>query len=109
MTTNTNMACYISIGVAGYEIFILSPFAPFLREAGSLVGNQVITTELYSQAGSLVGNQVITTELYSLVVLHPEERQRPFRMGNVIIDGTPVYAEETRRIAYRIRLFRLYL
>ena len=87
MTTNTNMACYISIGVAGYEIFILSPFAPFLREAGSLVGNQVITTELYS-----------------LVVLHPEERQRPFRMGNV-----PVYAEETRRIAYRIRLFRLYL
>lgn len=71
------MACYISIGVAGYEIFILSPFAPFLREAGSLVGNQVITTKLYS-----------------LVVLHPEERQRPFRMGNVIIDGTPVYAEK---------------
>lgn len=49
------MACYISIGVAGYEIFILSPFTPFLGEAGSLVGNQVITTELYSQ-----------------IVLHPE-------------------------------------
>ena len=83
MTTNTNMACYISIGVAGYEIFILSPFTPFFREAGSLVGNQVITTELYS-----------------LVVLHPEERQRPFRMGNVIIDGTSVYAKETRRFAH---------
>ncbi len=86
------MACYISIGVAGYEIFILSPFAPFLREAGSLVGNQVFTTELYSQ-----------------IVLHPEERQLPFRMSNVIIDSTPVYAKETCRIAYRIRLFRLYL
>ena len=85
MTTNTNMAYHISIGVTGYEIFILSPFAPFLREAGSLVGNQVITTELYS-----------------LVVLHPEERQRPFRMGNVIIDGTPVYTEETRRFTHRI-------
>lgn len=46
MNTNTNMACYISIDVAGYEIFILSPFAPFLREAGSLVSNQVVTTEL---------------------------------------------------------------
>ena len=92
MTTNTNMACHISIGVAGYDFFILSPFAPFLREAGSLVGNQVVATELYFQ-----------------IALHPEERQRPFRMGNVIIDGTPVYAEETRRIAYRIRLFRLYL
>ena len=45
MTTNTNMACY-TIGVAGYEIFILSPFASFLREAGSLVSNQVVTTEL---------------------------------------------------------------
>lgn len=86
------MVCYISIGVADYEIFILSPLTPFFREAGILVGNQVVTTELYSQ-----------------IVLHPEERQRPFRMGNVIIDGTPVYAEETRRIAYRIRLFRLYL
>ena len=85
MTTNTNMACHISIGVTGYEIFILSPFTSFLREAGSLVGNQVITTELYPQ-----------------IVLHPEERQRPFRMSNVIIDGTPVYAEETRRIAHRI-------
>lgn len=92
MTTNTNMACHISIDVAGYEIFILSPFAPFLREAGSLVGNQVITTELYSQ-----------------IVLHPEERQRPFRMGNVIIDGTPVYAKETCCLTYRIRLFRFYL
>lgn len=51
------MACYISIGVAGYEIFILSPFTPFFGEAGSLVGNQVITTELYSQ-----------------IVLHPEKR-----------------------------------
>ena len=79
------MACYISIGVAGYEIFILSPFAPFLREAGSLVGNQVVTTELYSQ-----------------IVLHPEKRQRSFRMGNVIIDGTPVYAKETRRFTHRI-------
>ena len=86
------MACHISIDVTGNEIFILSPFAPFLREAGSLVGNQVVTTELYPQ-----------------IVLYPEERQRPFRMGNVIIDGTPVYAEETRRFAYRIRLFRLYL
>ena len=86
------MACYISIGVAGYEIFILSPFTPFFREAGSLVGNQVITTELYSQ-----------------IVLHPEEWQWPFRMGNVIIDGTPVYAEETCRLTHRIRLFRLYL
>jgi hypothetical protein len=71
------MASYISIGVAGYEIFILSPFTPFFREAGSLVGNQVVTTELYS-----------------LIVLHPEERQRPFRLGNVIIDGTSVYAKE---------------
>ena len=86
------MACYISIGVAGYEIFILSTFTPFFREAGSLVGNQVVTTELYS-----------------LIVLHPEERQRPFRMGNVIIDGTSVYAKETRRFTHRIRLFRLYL
>ena len=83
MTTNTNMACYISIGVAGYEIFILSPFAPFLREAGSLVGNQVVTTELYS-----------------LIVLHPKERQQPFRIGNVTIDGTSVYAKETRRFAH---------
>lgn len=79
------MACHISIGVTGYDFFILSPFTPFFREAGSLVGNQVITTELYPQ-----------------IVLHPEERQRPFRMGNVIINGTPVYAEETSRIAYRI-------
>ena len=86
------MACYISIDVAGYEIFILSPFAPFLREACSLVGNQVVTTKLYSQ-----------------IVLHPEERQRPFRMCNVIIDGTPVYAKETRCFAYRIRQFRPYL
>ena len=77
------MACYISIDVAGYEISILSPFTSFLREAGSLVGNQVVTTELYSQ-----------------IVLHPEERQRPFRMGNVIIDGTSMYAEETRRFAH---------
>ena len=77
------MTCHISIGVAGYEIFILSPFAPFLREAGSLVGNQVVTTELYS-----------------LIVLHPKERQQPFRMGNVIIDGTSVYAKETRRFAH---------
>ena len=77
------MACYISIGMAGYEIFILSPFTPFFREAGSLVSNQVVTTELYSQ-----------------IVLHPEERQWPFRMGNVIIDGTPVYAEVTRRLAH---------
>lgn len=77
------MACHISIGVAGYEIFILSPFAPFLRKAGSLIGNQVITTELYSQ-----------------IVLYPEERQRPFRMGYVIINGTPVYAKETRRFAH---------
>ena len=79
------MACYISIGVAGYEMFILSPFTPFCGEAGSLVGNQVITTELYSQ-----------------IVLHPEKRQRPFRMSNVIIDGTPMYAEVTRRFTYRI-------
>ena len=62
-----------------YEIFILSPFTSFFREAGSLVSNQVVTTELYSQ-----------------IILHPEERQRPFRMGYVIIDGTPVYAKETR-------------
>ena len=82
------MACYISIGVAGYEIFILFPFTSFLRKSGSFVGNQVITTELYSQ-----------------IVLHSEEWQRPFRMGNVIIDGTPVYTKETRRFAYRIRLF----
>lgn len=92
MNTNTNIVCHISIGVTGYEIFILFPFTPFFREAGSLVGNQVITTELYSQ-----------------IVLHPEERQRSFRMGNVIIDGTPVYAEETCRLTHRIRLFRLYL
>ena len=78
--------------MAGYEIFILFPFASFLREAGSLVGNQVVTTELYSQ-----------------IVLHPEEWQRSFRMGNVIIYGTPVYAKETRRFTYRIRLFRLNL
>ena len=77
------MTCHISIGVAGYEIFILSPFTPFFRESGSLVGNQVVTTELYSQ-----------------IVLHPEEPQRSFRMGNVIIDGTPVYAKETRRFAH---------
>lgn len=83
------MACHISIGVAGYEIFILSPFTPFFREAGSLVGNQVITTELYPQ-----------------IVLHPEERQWPFRMGNVIIDGTSVYTKETCRFTHRIRLFR---
>ena len=92
MNTNTNMACHISIGVAGYEIFILFPLTPFFREAGNLVGNQVITTELYSQ-----------------IVLHQEERQRLFRMGNVIIDGTSVYAKETCRLAYRIRLFRFYL
>ena len=77
------MACYISIGVAGYEIFILSSFTPF-----------------FGEAGSLIGNQVITTELYSLIVLHPEKRQRPFRMGDVIIDSTPVYAEVTRRFAH---------
>ena len=79
------MVCYISIDMAGHEIFILSPFTPFLREAGSLVGNQVVTTELYSQ-----------------IVLHPEERQRSFCMGNVIIDGTSVYAKETRRFTHRI-------
>ena len=83
MNTNTNMACYISIGVAGYEIFTLSPFTPFFRESANLIGNQVVTTKLYS-----------------LIVLHPEERQRPFRMGNVIIDGTSVYAKETRRFAH---------
>ena len=77
------MACLISIGVTGYDFFILSPFTPFFREAGSLIGNQVITTELYSQ-----------------IVLHPEEWQWPFRMGNVIIDGTSVYAKETRRFAH---------
>ena len=57
MNTNTNIVCYISIDVAGYGIFILSPFAPFFREASGLVGNQVVTTELYSH-----------------IVLHPEER-----------------------------------
>ena len=31
LNTNTNMACHISIGVAGYEIFILSPFTTFFR------------------------------------------------------------------------------
>ena len=77
------MTCHISIDVAGYEIFILSPFTPFFREAGSLVGNQVVTTELYSQ-----------------IVLHPEEPQRSFCMGNVIIDGTSVYAEETCCLAH---------
>ena len=77
------MTCYISIDVAGHEIFILLPFASFFREAGILVGNQVVTTELYSQ-----------------IVLHPEERQRPFRMGNVIIDGTSVYAKETCCLAH---------
>ena len=61
----------------------VSPFTPFL-----------------GKAGSLIGNQVITTELYSLIVLHPEKRQRPFRMGDVIIDSTPVYAEVTRRFAH---------
>ena len=79
------MACHISIDVAGYEFFILSSFTPFLRETGSLVGNQVVTTELYSQ-----------------IVLHPVERQRSFRMGNVVIDGTPVYAKETCRFTHRI-------
>ena len=64
------MACHISIGVAGYDFFILSPFTPFFGEAGHLVGNQVVTTKLYSQ-----------------IVLPPDERQRSFRMGNVIIDG----------------------
>ena len=53
-----------------------------------------------SNTGSLVGNQVVTTELYSLIVLHPKEWQQPFRMGNVIIDGTSVYAKETRRFAH---------